>query len=533
MQAVPIGVPGEIFIGGEGLARGYFARPDLTAERFVPDPFTLAAGARLFRTGDIGRYLPDGQLEFRGRRDHQIKLRGFRIELGEIQSVLAGHPQVQQCVVVLHDREPGDKALVAYVAANGDQPATAELRSYLLEKLPDYMVPALFITLDAFPLTASGKIDRLALPQPDFGEISVKYYQAPETPTEEIIAEIWANVLKVDQVSVGANFFEVGGHSLLATQIMVRIRERFHVDVPLRLLFEFPTVTAFSAQLDAMQLSHDPRESVAVNDGSPLVLLQAGGEEVPFFFVHPVAGNVLPYGDLVKYLDRERSYFGFQAAGLVEGQTSTSRLEEMASQYVSALLSARPEGPYLLGGWSLGGVVAFEMAQQLKAQQREVEVLALIDAKIPIGSEPTEDMATLLLEFAEHLNVALEAIDISVDLFASLSAEQQLVHAFAKARELQVVPEGLSLQQFHRIFAVFRHNRRALQQYLPEPYSGHVSLFEAEPSRFHEPVWDWEELVMGGISRYEIGGNHFTIMREPYVEELARQLRNEIVFPGN
>jgi amino acid adenylation domain-containing protein len=252
LQLAPVGVPGEIYVGGEGLARGYLNRAELTAEKFVAHPFSRSSGARLFRTGDIGRYLPDGNIEYRGRRDHQVKVRGFRIELGEIEAHLASHRQVHRAVVIECDDERGDKQLVAYVCAAGETPATNELRAHLRRKLPDYMIPAAFVLLEALPLTASGKVNRLALPRPDRAQLATREdFVAPRTPTEEILAGVWADVLNTEDVGVNDDFFALGGHSLLLAQLAARISESFQLDLPLRDLFEAPTVARISERIEA------------------------------------------------------------------------------------------------------------------------------------------------------------------------------------------------------------------------------------------------------------------------------------------
>jgi acyl carrier protein len=244
LQPVPVSVPGEIHIGGVGLARGYLNLPSLTAERFIPDPFGQTPGARLYKTGDMARYLKDGNIEFTGRNDFQVKVRGFRIELGEIESVLGGHPSVREAVVVARGNAPGEKRLVAYVVAHeGLQPSTSELRHYLKKRLPEYMLPASFVMLDAFPLTVTGKIDRNALPAPEqMRPEPAQNYVAPQTAVEEVLTGIFAEVLGVERVGIHDDFFEAGGHSLLATRVVSRVREAFEVELPLRKIFDEPTV---------------------------------------------------------------------------------------------------------------------------------------------------------------------------------------------------------------------------------------------------------------------------------------------------
>jgi acyl-CoA synthetase (AMP-forming)/AMP-acid ligase II/acyl carrier protein len=263
---VPLGVPGELHIGGEGLARGYLNRPELTAESFIPDPFFDEPGSRLYKSGDLARYLPDGNIEFLGRNDHQVKIRGFRIELGEIEAALAEHPTVRENVVVAREEEPGDKRLVAYLVPQPRQstPTVRELRGHLKQKLPEYMVPTDFVVLDALPQTPNGKVDRRALPMPERSVVTLdSAYVAPRTPAEEALAEIWAEVLRAKQVGAHSDFFELGGHSLLATRIVSRVREVFQVELPLRALFEEPTVAGLAERVEVAQQSRPVPSIVA------------------------------------------------------------------------------------------------------------------------------------------------------------------------------------------------------------------------------------------------------------------------------
>jgi acyl-CoA synthetase (AMP-forming)/AMP-acid ligase II/acyl carrier protein len=264
LSPVPIGVTGELYIGGDGVARGYLNRPELTAEKFIPDPFSSHPGARLYRTGDLARYLPDGVIEFLGRLDHQVKIRGYRIELGEIETVLCTHPGVHATVVLAREDHPGNKQLVAYVVANRDIPLTsAELRAFLRRTLPEYMLPSAFVFLGSLPLTPNGKIDRKALPASQQSRLGfTEEFVAPGTPLEEIIAAVWREVLRVERVGIHDNFFELGGHSLLATQVVVRVTNTLQTDLSLRDLFAAPTVSMLAQRLQLR------REKRTVNQGT-------------------------------------------------------------------------------------------------------------------------------------------------------------------------------------------------------------------------------------------------------------------------
>jgi acyl-coenzyme A synthetase/AMP-(fatty) acid ligase/acyl carrier protein len=244
LNPVPVGISGELHISGKGLARGYLNRPDLTAEKFIPNPLSSEPSTCLYRTGDLARYLPDGNIEFLGRIDHQIKLRGFRIELGEIEAVLSSYDGVADTVVLAREDVAGDKQLVAYIVSNKEgAPTTQDLRNYLKQKLPGYMVPSAFVFLESLPVTPNGKVDRIALPLPDQSRPELEEnYVAPRTSIEEALAGIWAEILKLERVGIHDNFFDLGGHSLLATQVISRVRRAFQVEIPLRAMFEKPTV---------------------------------------------------------------------------------------------------------------------------------------------------------------------------------------------------------------------------------------------------------------------------------------------------
>jgi amino acid adenylation domain-containing protein len=263
-QPVPIGVVGELYIGGAGVARGYLNRPQLTAEKFVPNPFSVVPGERLYRTGDLARYLTDGNIECLGRIDDQVKIRGFRIELGEIETVLKLHPSVREAVVVAREDAPGDRRLVAYVAPASASAPAGELREYLKARLPAYMLPSAFVLIDTFPLTPNGKLDRKALPAPEgFSHEPDESYVAPRTPTEEVLARVWCEVLNLKQVGIHDNFFELGGHSLLATQVVSRTRDAFGTDIGLRAFFEAPSIACLASIVDGFLVESGNLDEVA------------------------------------------------------------------------------------------------------------------------------------------------------------------------------------------------------------------------------------------------------------------------------
>ncbi|HEV2736909.1 MAG TPA: amino acid adenylation domain-containing protein, partial [Longimicrobiaceae bacterium] len=371
LRPVAVGAAGELFVGGAQVARGYLGRPELTAGTFLPDPYSGEPGARMYRTGDRVRRLPDGALEFLGRTDGQVKIRGFRVEPAEVEAALLAHPEVREAAVTVAKGPGGEPRLAGYFVAAGGGTDAAGVREHLRGRLPDYMVPAALVRLEALPLTSNGKVDRRALPAPpDAGPTA---YAAPRTAAEEALAAIWAEVLGVERVGVRDDFFELGGHSLSAARLVGRIRERLGRELSLGELFRGATVERLARALDG-----------GASPGLAVPLLRLGdGAGTPFFCVHAAGGMAAAYLRLARRQD-DRPFYGLQARGLAPGETPAGSVEEMAARYVEAVRSVQPRGPYLLGGWSVGGTVAWEMAQRLRAAGEEVALLALIDSWAPL-----------------------------------------------------------------------------------------------------------------------------------------------------
>ncbi|MFY0562651.1 amino acid adenylation domain-containing protein [Archangium lansingense] len=506
LRPVPVGVPGELLIGGAYLARGYQGRPEVTAEKFVPDPFSVEPGARLYRTGDLVRYLPNGDIEFLGRTDHQVKLRGVRIELGEIESCLRAHPSIRDCVVVTHTFGPGDVRLVAYCAVRDalEGPAQAEwsesLRTHLAASLPAVMVPAALVPMPALPLNASGKVDRKQLRPPEATHLGPRTAAvAPRGPVEEALASIWKQLLSVEQVGVTDDFFALGGHSLLALRMMTRVQQTLGVKLPLDTLFETPTIEALARRIEAGR---------SAPEHSPLVLLREGGERPPLFWVHPVGGGVLCYEPLVRRLGRERAHYGLRSVGL-QGVERPEELAELAREYVRCVCEVRPEGPILLAGWSLGGVLAFEMARQLEARGREVALLLALDAVPDSVSEVSEEWA-------------------AAELAGLVSAELGVSEDEARA---MLAGKGQADEPLQHVLEELRRNLGALRRYRPGPYLGRMLLLEAsEREASLEPALSdtWKAVVLGGVEHHQVAGDHYQLVREPHVDAVAEHFRRAL-----
>ena len=376
-QLVPLGVPGEIYIGGAGLARGYLHRPELTAERFVPNPFSQESAARLYKTGDLARYLPNGNIEFLGRVDDQVKIRGFRVELGEIDAIISQHPAVAEEVVIVREDTPGDKRLVAYIVVAPGQTLTMKnMRSHLVERLPAYMVPSAFVLLDTLPLTHNSKIDRRALPIPpqQTERTAEEAYVPPTSMVHYQLIQIWEELLDTRPIGIRDNFFNLGGHSLLAAHMVSQFEQVSGKKIALATLFAGPTIE----QLDtALQQQEEKITSY------PLVAVQTNGTKNPFFFLHGdwTRGAFYCF-TLANTLGKEQPFYVLEPYR-VDGIHIPATLENMAAGHIASLRSFQPEGPYLLGGYCNGGLLAYEMARQLYSEGQKVDLLLLMGPAQP------------------------------------------------------------------------------------------------------------------------------------------------------
>ncbi|HEX3128839.1 MAG TPA: amino acid adenylation domain-containing protein [Thermoanaerobaculia bacterium] len=535
-QPAPVGVPGALWIGGAGLARGYLNRPELTAERFAPDPFALAEhpGERLYRTGDLARWNADGELEFLGRIDRQIKIRGLRIELGEIEAALGTHPRLREYAVLVRDDGRGGKRLAAFVVPGpvleGDEDlpplAAQDLREHLRDRLPDYMVPGSFTFLEALPRTPTDKIDRDALLRldPSADDHAGADFVEPRDVVELELVRIWQEVLGVPRVGVRDNFFEAGGHSLLAVKLMAQVQQRFGHELPLSILFQGGTVEEMAARL---------RAGESEEASTSLVPIQPSGSRPPLFCVHPAGGDVLCFAALARHLGPDQPFFGFQSQGLAGAEPPLTRIEDMAAHYVEEMRRQQPQGPYHLGGWSLGGVVAFEMARQLREQGEEVALLAILDSVPDLTAEAAGFQTDIdfLLDMAAYVESLWgKSLGLTRADLESLDMEAQLEVFAERLRGADFLPPGAGVEQLARILRVYKANANAAGAYEPRPYPGGLTLIRAadmppvSEGPLSEPDLGWGRVVQSPVEVVPVPGQHLTILAEPHVGGLAREL---------
>jgi len=518
---VPIGVAGELCIGGVGLARGYLNRPELTAEKFIPNWFSNESGARLYKSGDLARYQADGNIEYLGRVDHQVKIRGFRVELEEIEALLRAHPAVREAALVAQEDPAGERRLVAYLVVEREHPATTkDLRIYLKEKVPEYMVPADFVTLDALPMMPNGKVDRRVLPAPDRTRPdSDKAFVAPRDALELQLTQLWEEVLGIRLVGIRDNFFELGGHSLAAVRLFALIERRLGRKLPLATVFQDATIEHLANIL--RDHAQPTRRS------SSLVAIQTGGNKRPLFLMHPAGGHVFPYVHLAHGLGTDQPCYGLQAKGLEEGQEPHTRIEDMAAHYIDAIQTLQPEGPYCLGGWSAGGVVAFEMAQQLHAQGHRIAFLALLDARIPTPEEDFADEdfeANLLADFIRYFGLSLDARES----LAALPKDELLSRVLEQAKRAGLVPLDIEASQAHPFIELCKADFRATRNYMLRPYPGRITLFKASQELGGislDPTLGWSKWATRGVEVHVVPGNHASMVYKPHVDVLAEKMK--------
>lgn len=522
MQPVPIGVEGELYIGGDGLARGYLNDDVLTAEKFVANVFSDEPGSRLYRSGDRARWLPNGCIEFRGRMDQQVKIRGYRIEPGEIEKVINSHPGVRESVVVART-DAGDKRLAAYVVPRDGTLDAAGLRERIAAALPSYMIPSAIVSLPRIPLNANGKPDRRRLPSPETAAATSPSAPAP-MPRDEVekkLLAIWSNVIG-HRVGLYDDFWELGGHSLLAVRLFVEIEKEFGKRLPLQTLFTASTVE---------KLAQTVRGPVSRAVWDSLVPIQTTGDRPPLYCVHHADGVVVCYRDLARYLGGDQPVWGIQAQGLDGTQPPDTKVEEIAARYVRDVLTTNPDGPYLLCGLSFGGIVAFEMARQIRASGRKVDFIGLIDTYAPSYFR-SEDLQEKQLPLYLRVMDQIAAIRRLAPKNRLAFIENKLRSGMSRMQNANgktVIAEDVREYLPAVLKSIKRASEQATVDYFPKPYDGEVVLFRAL-----ERLWSYKDRYMGWgglaetITVREVVGNHYTVIQEPCVQELAKALRRAL-----
>jgi amino acid adenylation domain-containing protein len=499
LNPVPVGVDGELHVGGVGVARGYLNRPELTAERFIHDPFSSSPEARLYKTGDRARRLPSGDIEFLGRVDDQIKIRGFRIEPVEIETLLAKYPGIRDAAVVAREDADGGKQLVAYfTVTRGAKPVLAELRRYLLEQLPDYMVPSTFVDLPVMPLTPNGKINRRGLPVPKF-EASLATFAAATDPLQAQLVGLWEEVLGKRPIGIRDNFFELGGHSLLAARLMHRTGQALGKTLPLAVLFHAPTVEQLATVLRQDELSQH---------WSSLVPVQPAGAQPAFFCIHGIGGNVLGFNRLGLHMAPDYPFYGLQSQGLDGKNPCLTSIGAMASHYISEMRGVQPHGPYFLGGFSFGGLVAYEIAQQLRAAGEEVALLVLFDTYPGDVKAGAVSLLKVLLK----------------------PSRKHWLHDVPRALGKKIRRTWRGLHVPKSLWDVHNANRAAASKYILKPYAGKVTLVRATEKPLEgsfDPHALWKDLA-GSLVVHEIASDHYDILLEPQVQQLSDRLKGWI-----
>ena len=534
-QPAPVGVVGELYIGGVQVARGYLNRPGLTAERFIADPFTSAKNARMYKTGDLARWLEDGDIEFLGRNDYQVKIRGYRIELGEIEARLSEHPGVREAVVVAHEDTPGDKRLIAYytTSLSDDSKDNAlsvkQLRSHLLVSLPEYMVPAAYVRLESFPLTPNGKLDRKALPAADSNSYLFCGYEAPQGEIETKLASVWAEVLKLKQVGRHDNFFDLGGHSLLTFKLINLLR-RVDIHVSVTEIFKQPTIETLAAIIRL-------QNTLALDDKA--VLIKKGTTALPLFLAHDGAGSLLYAHLLAPYVNEEIPIYGLPSMPAEQVQLKT--VEAMAARMIRMIRCVQPVGPYRLAGWCFGGMLTYEIATQLIGADQGVSFIGLLDTNYPSGrSEPYHlDRSCVdfkdkdeLLSFIHYtasprLTTGPQEDELrrSVDAVRLSSSAMSFEELINKCQRTALMPaqfSGATAKEVRDWLARTHSLELTSKRYSAERIPIPIHLFVAEESDDTNPDRGWGGVVPDHLLRtIPVGGTHHSMLQSPNIEMLG------------
>ena len=530
LQPTPIGVAGELHIGGPCLARGYLNQSELTAEKFISDPFSSEPGARLYKTGDLVRYRSDGNLEFLGRLDNQVKIRGFRIELGEIETALRSHSNISDAIVMRWEDEPGLEKLVAYVVGQNDLKASQEeLRTFLRSTLPHFMIPSVFVVLEKMPLTPNGKINRNALPHPGTTVLKKTAYTAPRDTVEKQLVEIWEEVLGVHPIGIYDNFFDIGGHSLLAVKLLLKIQNKITKEITLSNLYQALTIKKLARQIVEDTWQHEILSMVSIQPGNYQKAI------LPLFFIHVLGIGLKFCKPIVKYLGSDIPVYGLSIQLLDKKPQVGNRVEDLARFYNREVKKIQPEGPYMFTGFSFGGLVAFEMARQMKESGEDVRLVALLESILPKMLKKT----TLTRRVTEYYKNWKRQGTYSVmrqglqRLYYSW--REKIEHCFFRKILWYYKLVGFSgdISIDLKEFVAWSENHEAAQHYNPYAYTGKVILFKSDHTQLdveysEDPQLGWGGVVLGGVEIIKCHGDHIGMLADPNVETVAKKLRQSI-----
>ena len=546
-QLLPIGVPGELHIGGDSLARGYLNRPDLTTARFITNPFDSEANQRLYKTGDLAKYLPNGEIEYLGRIDNQVKLRGFRIELGEIESLLTQHPAINEVAVIVRE-ESGNKTLVAYIVSSLTL-QSKEVRSFLQERLPNYMMPNAFVFLKTMPLTPSGKLDRRALPAPDMS-VTEAELAPPTNEVEEKLVRIWSEVMNIHPLGIHDNFFELGGHSLLAVKLIAEIERQFKRKLPLTVLIESPTIRQLAIILQTPR-SHTIFDSI--------VKLKSG-TTTPLFLVHDADGETILYKNLANHLKPEQPVYAIRPRTKADTDATMlpTRISEMVTYYIKEIRQVQPKGPYLIGGLCAGGVLAFEIACQLQAEGEEVPLVAIIDAISPQGIgnnyvSINSDRQKSFFQALKMQNNGIKSITNLIQIVFTKVANLVSYEVSTKTKKLTddlkikllryCSDRDLTVPQFCQnvpLRSIYTYAEGDYIKAKPSVYRGQLTLWRATEKldlsnpaiddtpailEVTDPLLGWGKLATRGVAVHDIPGGHSSMLQEPNVRTMVDKLQ--------
>jgi amino acid adenylation domain-containing protein len=528
MQPVPVGCTGEIYIGGAGVGLGYLNQPELTREKFLPDPFVEAnpaSPARMYRTGDLGRYLPDGTLECLGRADNQVKIRGYRIELGEIETVFEKHPNIRQAVVVVRKNQADLDTLHSYFTVKSSpSPSAHDLRHFLLGSLPDYMVPSTFTRMDALPLSPNGKVDRKTLPDPnpESAGRSQRKYVEPTNDAERALQPIWEEVFGIEQVGVTDDFNELGGHSLLAAVLMSKIETKLGHRVPLEALFDTPTIRGLANRIQA---------KLELGAGGVLVPLHTSGDYPPLFMIAGAGGHVFAFHKFARLLGPQFNVYGMKAIGVDGTEPPLESISEIAKRYVAEITKANPDGPYVVSGYSVGGIVAFELALQLQQAGKKVSRVLIFDTLAP-GYPRPQPLHRRLYGHGRHL-LRLPWRKKWIYLKERFShVRERVLRTFGMHHVTAERISGMEIVPQERLKRVWGGLLKAHENYWPDrKFDGQVVVIgsslpvEWVGHTFDDPTKGWSAWATEPVKVYEVPAPHREVFRDEYLDMLIGQVR--------